>query len=43
MFDTDTEKLFTNAGVVLDVKWNGSDKIVITFENNKLEMVAEGD
>jgi hypothetical protein len=28
-------KVFKNAGVVLNVKYNFEDEIVITFENNK--------
>jgi len=36
-------KVFKNAGVVLNVKYNFEDEIVITFENNKLRMIAEGD
>jgi len=35
--------LFKNAGVVLNIKYNFEDEVVITFENNKLRMVAEGD
>lgn len=39
---TSNKTLFENAGVVLNVIWN-EDEIIITFEKNKLRIVAVGD